>query len=251
MVKALISTCMLMALVGGAVAPASAATTFDKRTYFTFSQPVGLPGVTLPAGTYTFHLVSPFSDPKVVQVTDRAGMHSYGMLMAISATRFEASTKPEIEFMETGIGAPNAVRGWWYAGETTGYQFIYSKEQLRRLSAGVAPAPSAVSTASAPIAESSDRAEEGVAASAPAVKVEAPAEAAASAPAETADDQASTPAPPAQAPAPAATAPAQQPAQQDARTELPHTASPIWLLLFLGTLTASIGVLLVRGVRRA
>jgi hypothetical protein len=246
MVKALISTCMLMALVCGAVAPASAAP-FDKRTYFTFSQAVGLPGVTLPAGTYTFHLVSPYSDPKVVQVTDRAGMRSYGMLMAIPATRFEASTKPEIEFMETGVGAPNAVRGWWYAGETTGYQFIYSKEQLRRLSAGVAPAPSAASAASAPIAESaesSDRAEAGAAASTSAVTDEAPAEAAASASTETADDQASTPAPPAQAPA-------QQPAQQDARTELPHTASPIWLLLSLGTLTASIGVLLVRGVRRA
>jgi len=253
MVKALISTCMLMALVCGAVAPASAAP-FDKRTYFTFSQPVGLPGVTLPAGTYTFHLVSPYSDPKVVQVTDRAGMHSYGMLMAIPAMRFEASTKPEIEFMETGVGVPNAVRGWWYAGETTGYQFIYSREQLRRLSAGVAPAPSAASTASAPtsapIAESSDRAEAGAAASAPAARVEATAEAAApSAPAEAVDDQASTSAPPAQAPAPAPAGAA--PAQQDARTELPHTASPIWLLLSLGTLTASIGVLLVRGVRRA
>ena len=244
MVKALISTCMLMALVCGAVAPASAAT-FDKRTYFTFSQPVGLPGVTLPAGSYTFRLVSPFSDPKVVQVTDRAGMHSYAMLMAIPATRFEASTKPEIEFMETGSGVPNAVRGWWYPGETTGYQFLYSQEQQRRLSTGVAPAPSAVASASAPAAEAAARAD-----SEPAAKVEAPAAetAAPSAPAESAGDQASTSAPAAQAPAPE---PAAAPVQQDARTELPHTASPIWLLLAIGTLTAWSGVLIVRGARRA
>jgi hypothetical protein len=40
----------------------------DKRTTFTFSGPVALPGITLPAGQYLFRLADPSGDRKVVQV---------------------------------------------------------------------------------------------------------------------------------------------------------------------------------------
>ena len=35
--------------------------------------------------------------------------------------------------METASGTPAAIRTWWYPGERTGYEFIYPKEQARRL----------------------------------------------------------------------------------------------------------------------
>ena len=37
----------------------------DYRTYFTFSAPVTLPGVTLPAGRYLFRLADPDGSRKV------------------------------------------------------------------------------------------------------------------------------------------------------------------------------------------
>jgi len=40
----------------------------DKRTYFTFSGPVALPGVTLPAGRYVFRIVDDTTTRKVIQV---------------------------------------------------------------------------------------------------------------------------------------------------------------------------------------
>ena len=43
-----------------ALQPAPArADTWDRLTYFTFSGPVQLPGITLAAGTYEFRLVNP------------------------------------------------------------------------------------------------------------------------------------------------------------------------------------------------
>jgi len=242
MVKALISTCLLTALVCATGTDAAAATS-DKRTYFSFNQPFSLPGVTLPAGTYTFRQLS-FETPSVVQVTDRAGMHSYAMLMAIPALRAEATDKPEIEFMETGRGVPNAVRGWWYPGNTRGWQFIYSKDQLRRLSEGVAPVPTGVAEASAAPAVIAE-----VTTTEPAAEAS---EARALPPPEVIEEAQAQPAPAAQQPqASVSQEPAPAPAPRDARTELPHTASPIWLMLALGSLMASSGFVLVRGARRS
>ena len=50
----------LVALVCGLSSPATAYT-LDRRTLFTFNQPIALPGMTLPAGTYTFRLADPMT----------------------------------------------------------------------------------------------------------------------------------------------------------------------------------------------
>jgi hypothetical protein len=49
------------------VAAPVAAQPLDKRTLFTFSGPVTLPGVTLPAGEYLFRLADPNSSSRVAQ----------------------------------------------------------------------------------------------------------------------------------------------------------------------------------------
>lgn len=108
----------------------------DKRTLFTFSGPITLPGVTLPAGQYLFRLADPNSSSKVVQVLNADGTKPYGMFFAMAAERFEPASTPEIRFMETASGTPAAIRTWWYPGERTGYEFIYPKEQARRLAMG-------------------------------------------------------------------------------------------------------------------
>ncbi|HEU5257153.1 MAG TPA: hypothetical protein VFU28_14270 [Vicinamibacterales bacterium] len=38
--------------------------------------------------------------------------------------------------METASGTPAAIRTWWYPGERRGYEFIFPKEQARRLGMG-------------------------------------------------------------------------------------------------------------------
>jgi LPXTG-motif cell wall-anchored protein len=124
--------CAVAVFVCLLAAPVSAQP-LDKRTFFTFSGPVTLPGVTLPAGQYLFRLADPNSNGKVVQVLNADGTKPYGLFFTVSAERFEAASTPEVRFMETASGMPAAIRTWWYPGERTGYEFIYPKEQARRL----------------------------------------------------------------------------------------------------------------------
>src|SRR4029434_7394412 len=97
------------------------------------SQPVALPGVTLPAGTYMFRLADDTTTRKVIQVANKEGTQSFAMLHTVPVYRMDPPRNPEVRFMETAAGAPIAVRAWWKDGETTGYGFIYSKEELAAL----------------------------------------------------------------------------------------------------------------------
>jgi hypothetical protein len=126
--------CAAAILAGVAVRPA-AADPFDKRTYFTFSGPVAVPGMTLPAGRYLFRVVDT-SQRNVVQVLSEDGMRSYALFFTIRAERMVPADDPEVRFLETAADMPTAVQTWWYPGERTGYELIYPQEQARRLVQG-------------------------------------------------------------------------------------------------------------------
>src|SRR5258708_3157661 len=105
------------------------AQTYDKRTVFTFSGPVALPGVTLPAGQYVFRLADPASSRKVVQVLSADGKTPYGMFFSSPAERFEPASTPEVQFMETASGMPAAHKAWWDPGGRSGYELMWPKDQ--------------------------------------------------------------------------------------------------------------------------
>ena len=133
--KALRSVCAI-ALLTCLMGASGSAQTDDKRTVFTFSGPIALPGVTLPAGQYLFRLADPASSRKVVQVLSADGKTPYGMFFSLPAERFESASTPEVELMETASGMPAAINAWWYPGERSGYGFMYPKDQARRLAQG-------------------------------------------------------------------------------------------------------------------
>jgi hypothetical protein len=105
----------------------------DKRTFFTFSRPIALPGVTLPAGKYIFRLADDESSRKVIQVVSSDGTKPYAMLMTIPEERRDPAKDAEVAFLETASHTPSAVKAWWYPGERTGYEFIYPRSQAREL----------------------------------------------------------------------------------------------------------------------
>jgi len=100
----------------------------DQRTYFTFSAPVQLPGVTLPAGKYTFRLLDSQANRHVVQVFNADGTKIFATIMAIPAQRNDIAENPEIQFLETPADVPAAVDVWWYPGTKTGHEFVYPKD---------------------------------------------------------------------------------------------------------------------------
>ena len=85
------SACAAAILTMMSATPALAQGPIDSRTEFTFNQPVELPGVTLPPGTYTFRFADATTGRKVMLVQAKdATNKTYGLFMTISAQRPQA-----------------------------------------------------------------------------------------------------------------------------------------------------------------
>ena len=121
------------ALLALSLAGTARADEWNKLTYLTFSGPVQMPGITLPAGTYRFELADPDSSRRVIRVSDKDGSKTYGMFLSISDQKLERSSEPVVMFTETPAGAPQAVQAWFYPGETYGYEFAYPHDQALKI----------------------------------------------------------------------------------------------------------------------
>jgi hypothetical protein len=108
----------------------------NKRTSVTFSQPVEIPGAgaqVLPAGTYVFRLLDSMSDRHVVQVFNADETHIYATMLTIPNYRLRSTNKTVITFTERPAGEPNALRAWFYPGDTSGQEFVYPKKRASEL----------------------------------------------------------------------------------------------------------------------
>src|SRR5262249_60868156 len=117
----------------GVLATNAFAQTIDKKVYFTFSGPVEIPGTTLPAGKYLFHLADPDTGRQVLQVQSADGKKVYGMFFSMPAQRPTPPDEAEVRFMETASGSPAVISTLWYAGERTGRELIYPRQQALRI----------------------------------------------------------------------------------------------------------------------
>jgi hypothetical protein len=113
----------------------------NQDTFFTFSQAVELPGKTLPAGTYFFQLADSPSNRHIVKVMSKDRKEIHATLLAIPFyTNERPSDEPQVRFMETpaqasGGAATNAIKIWFYPGNSTGHEFIYPRSQAQRIAA--------------------------------------------------------------------------------------------------------------------
>jgi hypothetical protein len=132
-VKLIATAAVLTALaLGGGVAAQE--TNTQERTFLTFSAPVEMPGLTLPAGTYVFKLADTPSR-NVVQVFDRDEKNIMGQWLFVQAERPEVTGENVVMFRETREGATPAVQFWYFPGEKIGKEFIYPKDQAERIAA--------------------------------------------------------------------------------------------------------------------
>jgi hypothetical protein len=125
--RLILSVVSVAALTALAFVPSAQADESNKETYVTFSGPVELPGVALPAGTYTFRLADSLSNRHIVQVFSRDGKHLYGTFLAIADSRMEPSDKTVITFAERAAHTPEALKEWFYPGDLIGQEFVYPK----------------------------------------------------------------------------------------------------------------------------
>jgi hypothetical protein len=243
------------AILAVGLTPAAHADDFNKLTLVTFSGPVEVPGITLPAGTYRFSLADPMTGRRVVKVADKDGMKTYGMFLTIANERVTPTDKPVVMFKEAAAGAPPAVQVWFYPGERYGYEFAYPHAQALKIAKATHQPVLAYTDRGSASASDADR----VASmkSTDVARIDEHDRPVSTDERLKESSEARTPAAPAQtarAAAPVATSgsasDAAAPAPRPARQHLPRTASDLPLLALLSGLSLA-GGLGIRAVRRA
>jgi len=136
--------CMTAAMVTISINAGAQTGPANQDTYFTFSQPVELPKTTLPAGTYFFQLMDSPSNRHIVKVMSQDRKQLFATLMAIPFySNDRPSDEPQVRFMETPATASNSSNGsaagtnaikiWFYPGNSVGHEFIYPRQQAMRI----------------------------------------------------------------------------------------------------------------------
>jgi hypothetical protein len=130
MIKRIASSLCCAALLW--VIPASA-DQWDKKTTVTFSQPVELPGIVLPAGTYVFKLLDSASNRHIVEVFNAEENHLYTIILAIPNYRLTPTEETVLRFEERKRNQPEAIRAWFYPADNFGQEFVYPKKRAAEL----------------------------------------------------------------------------------------------------------------------
>lgn len=118
-------TIMICALFIAAVS--ARADDWSKKTVVTFSAPVEIPGVILPAGKYVFRLLDSLADRHIVQVFNEDETQIFATILAIPNYRLEPTGETVLHFTERPRNMPVALRAWFYPGDSFGQEFVYPK----------------------------------------------------------------------------------------------------------------------------
>jgi len=98
-----------------------------QETEITFSQPISIPRQTLPAGTYLFKQAN-VDDLDLIQIFSSDRIHLYATLMTIPTEANQIPDDTTVTFAEQGAGKPYLLLKWFYPGEQTGHEFVYSNQ---------------------------------------------------------------------------------------------------------------------------
>jgi hypothetical protein len=99
---------------------------FKHTNYLTFSGPVGLPGVTLGAGTYVFELADPHMSADVVRVMNQARSQVYFTAFTERVDRpWDLPRDRVVTLGEAARGAAPPITAWYPRDEGFGYKFKY------------------------------------------------------------------------------------------------------------------------------
>ena len=126
---------VLAALFFAGLAPNARAAMLDKKTKVTFSQPVEIPGLVLPAGAYVFERADGFQH--VVRILNANETHVFATLLTVPEYLLDPVDKTVVTLKERAPGAPEAIQAWFYPGDTVGEEFLYAKPPAHELRGGI------------------------------------------------------------------------------------------------------------------
>src|SRR3984893_11430132 len=104
----------------------------DQSTQITFSQAIEIPGKILPAGTYLFKLADP-NDLNLVDIFNSEGTRLYATLQTVTAERSRPTGDTVVVLAEPPDGRPETLVKWFYPGNPSGHELVYSKQEEQQL----------------------------------------------------------------------------------------------------------------------
>jgi hypothetical protein len=105
----------------------------DQETEITFSQAIQVPGQILPAGTYLFKLTNTDVDLNIVQIFSADRTHLYATLETVPTEIRQVPDNTAVALAQQGAGKPDVLLKWFYPGEETGHEFVYSNQVEKQL----------------------------------------------------------------------------------------------------------------------
>lgn len=126
----------VLALALIAFVPYARADESNHASQLTFSAPIELPGNhVLPAGTYWFMAPFDVNGGQTVQIFNADRTQLILALEVIPAERMNVTDDTQLTFGRVS-NRPLMLTSWFYPGETSGHEFVYSPQQESQLSEG-------------------------------------------------------------------------------------------------------------------
>jgi hypothetical protein len=123
------------ALAFAAVSPTARADEWNKKTFVHVYAPIELPGHVLIPGRYVFQLMNSSSDRHILEVWNKDQTHLVALVMANAAYRMDPTGRTVFHLEERMKDTPEALKEWFYPGDTYGLEFVYHYRWPRRGSA--------------------------------------------------------------------------------------------------------------------
>jgi hypothetical protein len=113
------------ALLYVALSPAARADEWNKKTFVHVYVPIEVPGHVLTPGRYVFQLMDSSSDRHIVEIWNRYQTHLIALIQANAAYRLEPASKTVFRMEERSKDSPEALKRWFYPGDSYGLEFVY------------------------------------------------------------------------------------------------------------------------------
>jgi hypothetical protein len=100
----------------------------ERAIRLSFSQPVEIPGMVLPAGSYVFEDLQLGG---LTRIWDANGLHVLATVLTVPTERREPEENNSVILKENGQHAPERVDAWFAPWESIGSEFVYAKASHR------------------------------------------------------------------------------------------------------------------------
>lgn len=112
----------ISAITFAVLAPNARAQMPIQKLRVTISQPVEVPNLVLPIGTYVFEALE---DGRVTRIFNADESHIYTTLLTQPEERREPLDNPMVTLKESPKGDVQRIDSWFFAGESIGNEFLY------------------------------------------------------------------------------------------------------------------------------